>query len=1519
MCLWNYNLSLSSTLSIRFVQRYFILFSVIQTKCIENYSSKDKEDISNYPRRTIPLPNVPLHVSVNCDCTILAVVLEKDNCPTVVFYDVLSFYKQNVAVIKEIRLSATPGTLISEVGWNPALPGVFTACKKDGSLGVYEIKDNIIDVNEIPPAAGSCCFCWSPKGKRIAVGSRNGKITQYKPDLKPVAMIDPPPLIGAHSLISLQWVASYQFVGIYQSIEEADQTKLIVVDAPKTGENVYTNYEDICYSGSIRKSYFYMIFQQHWNILMVASSNSTELGVLGMREENNWLQWILPDTARAELPLTANYQDAFPVGASFDTSPNRPLPWGEDTIPPCPYLVLLSHTGVMCIFDVVNLKQGAPTVCSPPENIVDASGLSLFTTSQPTVIEVNLGVAADTSATPTKPSMPAAAVVPQQSLPTYKPPNNTFSFAQQPQTPKAALTPTSVAAGQSTAAPAVPPTASPFCFQVQPSSEQPLFGGQLSSSSLTFGPAATTGDVAQQKCTKNQTTEKSSLKDATSDLLEKMIKEECASLEVQFKAVLAQGRSGARIDIGDGEKSQLVKQLEEPMKFIEEIVEVCLAQNAEVHSLQHDSIFSWALYEDTLSRYNSKDDTFIMETQPLDPVAERRQAETKKTLYYIESQLSQANKALDENWDRFQDYAKRTHRAQQMPTMEAIFQTMVRQNAILQKQMYLLKDIRSHVKRKSTALDESYLLLSLDNPTPLSNEMQKLSIGTEAIHRNYYEKTMHRTERFTEQKNYKLRDILKIRSVTHVSSVQPQLLSVLDTTRSKLKSVLSTPMSPLPKPSQGENDQLFQSTPIKKEQSPPKPLSLQSPTKQSNTRSTAAAFQPLSNAIPSAFASTVQPQSKLLNFQSHPIPVSKPLFADSGNSTFIFGTSLTANADKTSTVTASNSSNSKIPAVKPLTKSFDSNTEPSSTVSLATTPVASSAFSTSNPQKFEISITVQSKTFPDMSVANTKATVASGITAFSATPQFTLNFGSSTPTSTTSTMIPKTTAASTTSTAAATPIFPKIIVSATPPLTTSLVTAVGSDVPSSVSSSTAQAISEGSSIASQPSKPATTRPASIFSTAESTTLFGNSSALFSVSGAVTTTTSSTGLSSSTATVAATPAFNTTTAATSIFGQAMPVSKNLSTTTTSSKPDFGIQTSTTASATQSFGISPSLGSIFTASPSATTRASIFGSTATSTASTSAFGSTKSGVSIFGSNVASSSSSSTGLVSCAGTTSTIFSFPVSTTSSDSIFGSGNTSISSAGSTFKAPSSSTSSGTLFGASTTQTGSVFGNVTVASTSPSAAPVFGSTVSTTSGSGSIFQSGAASIFGSGTTSGSTTFGSVTTSAVSMFGVKPTTTMSIFDSVPASTMPSVFGGTSPPASTTSSVFGSTSTPSARTTSSVFGGGSPAFGQTASIFGSTPNTQSGGSNFATTSPSQGGSIFSFKTGGDAPTSFFGAGNISDSTKSIFGSHTPAASAGGSVFGTATAAATSPFGAEPVFGGATPAGTTSPFGQGMVYIE
>lgn len=113
------------------------------------------------------------------------------------------------------------------------------------------------------------------------------------------------------------------------------------------------------------------------NIVLVASSNSAELAVLALTSPNTWTQWLISDSSRAELPLSADRQETLPVGLAFDISNTKPYPWGDSNLPPCPYVLMLSNHGVLCIFDLVNLKN-MPPICTPPDPIQDQSGLSLF-------------------------------------------------------------------------------------------------------------------------------------------------------------------------------------------------------------------------------------------------------------------------------------------------------------------------------------------------------------------------------------------------------------------------------------------------------------------------------------------------------------------------------------------------------------------------------------------------------------------------------------------------------------------------------------------------------------------------------------------------------------------------------------------------------------------------------------------------------------------------------------------------------------------------------------------------------------------------------------------------------------------------------------------------------------------------------------------------------------------------------------------------------------------------------------
>lgn len=135
---------------------------------------------------------------------------------------------------------------------------------------------------------------------------------------------------------------------------------------------------------------------------MVASSNSMEVGILGLSKEQQWKQWTLGDAARAELPLSPKKQDTLPVGLTVDIGTKSNTPWGENTLPPSPLLYLMSHFGVLCCFHIVNVREGAASICQIPEMLPENNGLKYFTKENSTANEDDL----------TK--MPA--VVPQQQI-----------------------------------------------------------------------------------------------------------------------------------------------------------------------------------------------------------------------------------------------------------------------------------------------------------------------------------------------------------------------------------------------------------------------------------------------------------------------------------------------------------------------------------------------------------------------------------------------------------------------------------------------------------------------------------------------------------------------------------------------------------------------------------------------------------------------------------------------------------------------------------------------------------------------------------------------------------------------------------------------------------------------------------------------------------------------------------------------------------------------------------------------
>lgn len=118
---------------------------------------------------------------------------------------------------------------------------------------------------------------------------------------------------------------------------------LYILNTPKNSPVEFINFEQdvVVNSEQYRLNQYYTIFQQNWfvkynicltycvimclsyniimfrNILFVASSNCTEIGIMGLSKENQWQCWTLE--TRPELPYTLDKQ-MYPIGMSLDLS-----------------------------------------------------------------------------------------------------------------------------------------------------------------------------------------------------------------------------------------------------------------------------------------------------------------------------------------------------------------------------------------------------------------------------------------------------------------------------------------------------------------------------------------------------------------------------------------------------------------------------------------------------------------------------------------------------------------------------------------------------------------------------------------------------------------------------------------------------------------------------------------------------------------------------------------------------------------------------------------------------------------------------------------------------------------------------------------------------------------------------------------------------------------------------------------------------------------------------------------------
>ncbi|XP_024942691.1 nuclear pore complex protein Nup214 isoform X2 [Cephus cinctus] len=1436
-------------------------------------------------------PNTISRITLNCDCSYLAVTFSQ---PAASIYNAASLVKNQLELLQEIRLSpSNENVFVFDIRWNPCIPGMLCTITSDHTIGSFQIKGDGkggVGLSGLERIAGveALCAAWSPKGKQLAVGCKNGNIVQLKPDLKIArTILSPSPSIG--EIIAVLWISNYQFCAAYLDPNE-QRINVLIVDAPKgAASGIFTCYDDITYGmpeaeGAESTPRYYFEHIPEWDIIIAASSSSSEIAILGTHDSGTtWVQWQLVDNGRAQLPFIKR-RESYPVGLAVDKSSTVKLPWGtESTLPnPVPMLHIFGTSGQLCSFHMINLKPNCPAICKPPTEIITISEQP-----RPSIVPSEMSFSLNSGITSTP--------LPKQTggnleRPKDAPVSNLFGSLPQVELKQ----PKPIVTIQQTK-PVNVPTES-----IEPKPKP----NELKATPLNEPDVQDTTAIDESLCLDAFREEKEHFEKELKTKLEPLVLE----------------------TITDEERRILSERVALIDEFFRELQGATKSLASDVACLKALLLQSFAWAEETKSK-NS--------TNMSDTIRHRGEssklAELQRMMYYVQSQLIQATKFLDLEWTE-----QESHKREKMkiPSLEFIYQSLMRQTQIIAKEKTKIEVQTKKWKSLTRGSNVSDLNSSMSNLNlSLSTNVNGGAIDSRC------KAIANKAFNFTEEKQRKLRNLFRESTPRVIKAVDPtpaqdRLKAILSslarmapvTTESKPKSKrtpsverVTLAQPPIHAPTEVPENALTSLNNIvaRISSSMGSPgLPAQDPydlTKSLPKVSTSV----LSTSNTAAFATPIgKSQNAPLHFTAKD---NLPKAKDPVDVSFMDALSFNSTSLKEPVVTtpphASQSSRTPVSS-KPQTTGFplftvSSKTKPESTKE----PVASASegvFLKSN-----MSTPVSSKNTSSLStLANVTSNAPATTGAF--TTMNTLLFpGTSAPdVSAFGATIPSSVILSKSSTFVTTNTTPTIGPTLTTTSSTLAFTAASPGLGTSVfsgntsSSTPAASIFSGGASSKLPFSKGTASPgvASVFAG-----VLGNAGSPTSKTSVITSAGAAPiapafGKVSSTGTSGffTTPIFGkdatSPTAApnTSLFGGA--------TSMTESSPGSGnlfnktVSTPASTTGTNVFGGTPSASSptsIFSkpASPSSQSTGTVFGGSAVSTSTTAA------GANIFGGTASATPTSSTGT--------NIFGSTAPVSTATNIFGGGTASSTSTNVFGKAPAT-TSTGNIFGGSIVPTSTpsagtiVFGSPpALAATSSAATNVFGNAPALAVSQPSGIFGGTASTQAS--SSGTNMFGGAATSSLpssgtNLFGgvlssppVCSTGTNAFGGAATTSSPGSIFNKAAAPAASAS--FGVS--PQAASNTSIFSQVSPA-SSTTSMFGGASSNAASGITFGEKLPTSMPTFGSFDANQPKPTGsiFGGSGQSSPGMPvgSSMGAQAPAAA-----FGQAPA-----FGSKPIFGMSSPVG-------------
>ncbi|TPX72537.1 hypothetical protein CcCBS67573_g05788, partial [Chytriomyces confervae] len=249
-------------------------------------------------------------------------------------------------------------------------------------LELYMLSESSGEFKNLQGSANTTAICWSRKGKQLAVGDSSGFVRQLSVEGAVKKTIPPPPQYAnvQTSVEHILWLEDKTLV-VFYSVEDDEDPEGPYVPEPfvitqtgtsKTGvSTTYTKLWDPCqnHDSNLLGTYYSGLISSLGSVghlILYASSNSSEIGVLGYKD-GEWNTWDLAEAP--SLQNDSHNMQTYPLGFGIDftstDSVKADVETGRPASGPAPLAYVLGSDGNLWAYHVLDETSADREMASP--------------------------------------------------------------------------------------------------------------------------------------------------------------------------------------------------------------------------------------------------------------------------------------------------------------------------------------------------------------------------------------------------------------------------------------------------------------------------------------------------------------------------------------------------------------------------------------------------------------------------------------------------------------------------------------------------------------------------------------------------------------------------------------------------------------------------------------------------------------------------------------------------------------------------------------------------------------------------------------------------------------------------------------------------------------------------------------------------------------------------------------------------------------------------------------------------